>query len=106
MQELEILNVYVTQDCGSSRTLIYTKGGAELQTVYSEEEFLVPSAQQWRNEHVVLDSFAGEQAISFIFETYSNNENTIYLDNLNLRYSESNFDEDLFTVYPIHLRIK
>jgi hypothetical protein len=49
----DTLAVYVSEDCGQSRSLVYLKGGEELATApdFSSDRW-VPAASEWRSESV------------------------------------------------------
>jgi hypothetical protein len=83
----DTLQVLVTKDCGNTFTSVYKKWGANLQTVgiIPPGEFIPSSASEWRTETVDLTSIAPTGPIQFVFRNTNNNENNIYIDNVNLR---------------------
>jgi len=94
------LKVYVTNDCGNSRQLIYSSGGGALSTADPSNELFIPTKDEWRSEIVSLAEFSDWSSLSFIFEGFSDNGNSLYLDNLNVLVSQKNFSDYLITVFP------
>ncbi|MBD3638695.1 MAG: S8 family serine peptidase [Crocinitomicaceae bacterium] len=94
------LRVYVTNDCGNTYQLIYSAGGNELATADPSSSLFIPTSNQWRNEVASLAVAKGMTSVSFIFESYSENGNAVYVDNINVKLSEENFSEHELTVYP------
>ncbi|MCS7074061.1 MAG: M43 family zinc metalloprotease, partial [Bacteroidia bacterium] len=81
----DTLSVYVTTDCGYTRTRVYHKGGEDLRTIPNSatDLFYQPAANEWRSETVNLNAFAG-QTIQLIFETTNGFGNHILLDDISL----------------------
>ncbi|MEO9533723.1 MAG: S8 family serine peptidase [Crocinitomicaceae bacterium] len=94
------LKIYVTNDCDNSRQLIYTSGGAALATASDNNDYFTPTDEEWRNAHVSLSAFTDWSSLSFIFESESDNGNTIYVDNINVLVSKENFSDYLISVFP------
>lgn len=81
---LDTLEVLVTQDCGNSFTTVYKKWGTDLQTSASTQTtaFVPQSASDWRKETIDLSSFIGPNPVIVFFRATNNNENNLYLDNI------------------------
>lgn len=94
------LFVYATNNCGTTKLLIYANGGDALATAGASTELFLPTGDQWRNEMADLGYLNGTTSIGFIFENYSAGGNAIYVDNINLRVSEDNFSPDLISTFP------
>ena len=88
---LDTLEVLVSKDCGSTFTKVYSKWGQELQTINEPnynyvDSFTPANNSQWRNERLNITSATGttSNSIIVVFRNKSNNDNNIYLDNINL----------------------
>ena len=84
---VDTLEVLVTQDCGNSFTSVYKKWGANLQTIASAQAnpFLPQAAGDWRKETIDLSAFIGSNPVIVFFRATNNNENNIFLDNINFK---------------------
>jgi hypothetical protein len=87
----DTLSVLLTKDCGVTYTTLYKAWGEDLQTVndpnYSTQFAFVPTDNsQWKNVKLNITNQAGLSSTGFvvIFRNSSNNDNNIYLDNINL----------------------
>jgi PKD repeat protein len=94
------LRVYISNNCGVTKQLLYSSGGVDLATAEATNSPFVPASSEWRFEFVSLSEFMDWTSASLIFENYSGNGNALYIDNINLRVSEDNFSPDLITVFP------
>lgn len=81
------LNVYISTDCATTWTRLYTKGGSQLATVTGgQTSAYTPSANaQWRRDSINLSAYAGQPSVYLKFESRSNWGNNLYLDNINVR---------------------
>jgi hypothetical protein len=103
---LDTLEVLVTKDCGNSFTTVYKKWGAALQTTsdptspYIDEFF--PTASQWRKETIDLSQFATQSPVVVFFRVINNNENNVFLDNINIstKTLPSQLKQQGYLVYP------
>ncbi len=86
-QSMDTLEILVTTDCGNSYTSIYKKWGAALRTVNPAQstEFYPTQDAQWRNELVDLSQFATQSPVLVVFKMTNNNENNVFIDNINLQ---------------------
>ncbi|MEX1000700.1 MAG: S8 family serine peptidase [Crocinitomicaceae bacterium] len=100
MDQSDTLVVYASYDCGNTYTLLYQAGGDELATAPASSSLFIPETDQWRKEVASLGSLKGKTSVSFTFENRSANGNMMYVDNLNVSFSEENFPEDVITVFP------
>lgn len=87
---MDTLEVLVTRDCGNTFTSVYKKWGAALQTINNSNypqstEFSPVSQHLWRTETIDLSSFAPDGPLQVVFRNTSNNQNNVYIDNVNLR---------------------
>ncbi len=87
----DTLEVLITKDCGTTFTSVYKKWGADLQTLGtgnngSQTKFEPVGESLWRNEYINLSAYAQTPGnIQVVFKSTSNNNNNIYIDNVNLR---------------------
>ncbi len=81
----DTLEVLVSTDCGQTGKLVYQHWGPNLVTdsLPDGAEF-VPNSSQWRKDSVDLSSWIGQGNFQVIFRNICNNENDIYLDDINL----------------------
>ncbi len=82
----DTLNVYLSSDCGSTWTRLYTKGGATLSTVTGTlgTAFTPTANAQWRRDSISLSSYVGLTSVYLKFESRSGWGNNVYLDNINV----------------------
>lgn len=81
----ERLRVYASKDCGESWSLRYTEDGDDLNTAGANVSgTFVPNANQWREEEVSLATMAGEEHVLIRFETTSDRQSYLYLDDINI----------------------
>lgn len=100
----DTLEVLVTKDCGASFTIIYKKWGAALQTISSSQttNFFPQQSSQWRKETVDMTAFAGGSPAAIFFRVINNNENNIFLDNVNIttRVLPTRLKQEGYLIYP------
>jgi hypothetical protein len=96
------LEVFVSTNCGSSWTSVYTKSGATLSTGAAQTTAFTPTASEWRNETVNLASYASATSLIIKFVATSAYGNNLYVDNINLAGSlaVTELDEKEFTIFP------
>lgn len=80
------LKVFVSNNCGSTWTQVYTKSGAALATVATPTTsgYTPAAASDWRHETVDLSSYAGDNNVLVKFQSNSGYGNNLYLDNINI----------------------
>jgi hypothetical protein len=83
---IDTLNVYISTDCGSSWTRLYTKGGNQLanSTTAQTSAFTPTANAQWRRDSISLSAYAGQASVYLKFESRSGWGNNVYLDNINV----------------------
>jgi archaellum component FlaF (FlaF/FlaG flagellin family) len=86
---MDTLEVLVTTDCGNTFTSVYKKWGDALQTVdianYAQTTEYIPlSPHLWRTENIDLTSYAPNGPVQLVFRNTTNNQNNVYIDNVNL----------------------
>ena len=94
----DTLRVQASSDCGATWTNVYNKFGQNLTTVtpyYQATAFTPTSANQWRNETINLNSFAGQGGVLIRFRNVTQYENNLYIDNVNILSPVSIEDGDL-----------
>lgn len=87
---MDTLEVLVTRDCGNTFTSVYKKWGADLQTINNSNypqatEFKPVSQHLWRTESIDLTGFAPDGPLQVVFRNVNNNQNNVYIDNVNFR---------------------
>ncbi len=82
----DTLEVLMSKDCGLTYTTLYKKGGATLVTQTDPATtFFIPTANQWRKDSINLTPYINNGSFILCFRNTTGNENTIYLDDVNLR---------------------
>ncbi|MBL7727676.1 MAG: T9SS type A sorting domain-containing protein, partial [Dinghuibacter sp.] len=87
---LDTLEVKVTKDCGNTFTTVWKKWGEDLQTIndpnYSNVLAFNPGRFDWKTVKMNITGVAGTTAnnLYVIFSNGSNNDNNVYVDNVNL----------------------
>jgi hypothetical protein len=92
---MDTLEVLVTKDCGNTFTSVYKKWGKQLQTITNDPdndhsyvqpvEYAPNGAYLWRTENVDLSSIGANGPIQVVFRNSTNNQNDVYVDNVNVR---------------------
>lgn len=101
---VDLLNVEVSTDCGTTWNNVWSKSGPQLATVagYTTGAF-TPTSAQWRNESVSLSSFVGSSSVLVRFNAVSAFGNNAYIDNVNLTITTGINEEILessLSVFP------
>lgn len=82
----DTLEVLISTDCGLSYASLYKKWGATLVThAKANTSFFIPSASEWRKDSVNLTPYINSGNILLAFRNTTENENNIYLDDVNVR---------------------
>lgn len=81
----DMLSIDVSTDCGQTWNTAWTKSGAALATVtgYVTTAF-TPTATQWRNETVSLNSYLGSAQVIIRISALSDYGNNAFVDNVNV----------------------
>jgi hypothetical protein len=102
----DTLQVLISQDCGSTWTSIYKKGGAQLATATptpNTNTNFTPTASQWRSEQVSLAAYNTYKNAIFNFRSISGYGDDLYVDDINVG-SATGIKEvllnDALNVYP------
>ncbi|HEY4147398.1 MAG TPA: M43 family zinc metalloprotease [Chitinophagaceae bacterium] len=80
----DTLEVVVSTDCGNSYSSLYKKWGDTLVTAPSTTSYFTPTASQWRKDSVNITPYIGMGNILLAFVNTTENENNIYLDDINV----------------------
>ncbi|KYP15192.1 choice-of-anchor J domain-containing protein [Flavihumibacter sp. CACIAM 22H1] len=80
----DTLEVLVSTDCGASYQSIYKKWSSELAIAPPTDYQFVPSAEQWKHEHLDLSAFRNQASIQVLFRNINQYGNNIYLDDIGL----------------------
>jgi len=88
----ERLRIYASKNCGVTWTLRYTKQGDQLTTTSGGfvNNTFIPTASEWREEVVNLSPMAGEEHVLIKFEALSDQENYLYIDDINIAPDANN----------------
>ena len=78
------LQVLVSTDCGSTFTVVYNKSNTTLATAPATSSSFTPTAAQWRNDTVNLNTFIGNPNVIVSFKNIAGFANRLYIDNINL----------------------
>jgi hypothetical protein len=82
----DTLEVLVSKDCGQTYTSIYKKYGSNLITrKTATTNAFAPTAVEWRKDSINMAGYIGGGNILIAFRNTTENENNIYLDDVNLR---------------------
>jgi hypothetical protein len=82
----DTLEVLVSSDCGHTYTSIYKKYGIGLITrTTATANAFAPTAIEWRKDSINMAEYIGAANILIAFRNTSENQNNIYLDDVNLR---------------------
>lgn len=100
------LNVYISNDCGTTWVSRYTKTGATLSTTGSLiSGNFIPSNTQWRQETAIIPNSFAVNNVLLKFEATSELGNTLYLDDVEITGTVLGTEEDnavkaSFNIYP------
>lgn len=100
----DVLSIDVSTDCGQTWNNAWTKTGAALATVtgYTTAAF-TPTAAQWRNETVSLNSYLGASQVIVRISALSDYGNNCYVDNVNVTVTTGVNDaaiENSLSIFP------
>jgi Pregnancy-associated plasma protein-A/Secretion system C-terminal sorting domain len=89
--KLDSFQVMVSKDCGNTFTSVFNKWGEDLQTIndpnYPNASAFVPNDNSvWKKVMLNITGAAGTSSTGLVvfFKNKSNNDNNIYLDNINV----------------------
>ena len=92
----DTLRVLLSTDCGKTWNQLYSKFSTTLTTiipVFSTTPF-VPTSVNWRLETINLASYSGSNNALIKFQTVSDYENNLYIDDINIT-SSTGFNSSL-----------
>lgn len=101
----DTLSVYISDDCSATDSLIYKKGGTDLQTQPTVMQPFIPTdSSEWRTDYIDITGYAGKDVI-ITFETYNKSGNNLYLDNIWVYEGEEpvsieEVNTDPITIFP------
>lgn len=93
----DTLEVMVSTNCGSTWTQVWIKGGATLATAPDNTAQFVPTAAQWRNENINLNTYCGQSSILIKFVNHGRYGNCLYVDNVNIAGTAAALPNGTFT---------
>ena len=77
------LRVFVSENCGKTWTMRYSKSGASIATANNTNASYTPSASHWREETVNLTNYANSPNVRIRFEYTQKGGNNLYIDDIN-----------------------
>ena len=80
----DTLEVKMSNNCASTWSNIYIKGGSTLATVSDQSVQFIPASTEWRTDSILLANVAGQSNVMFSFINRGHWGQPIYLDNINL----------------------
>jgi hypothetical protein len=85
LNPFDTLEVLASTDCGLTYTSLYKKWGSSLITRTTPiTNVFVPAANEWRKDSVNLTAFINGGPVLLAFLNTNENENNIYLDDINV----------------------
>ncbi|MDQ3110282.1 MAG: T9SS type A sorting domain-containing protein [Bacteroidota bacterium] len=78
------LEVYASTDCGLTWSSLYSVAGTALSTAPISTGAFTPTASQWRQETISLNSYPGQADVRLMFVSVSNYGNNLYIDDVNI----------------------
>jgi PKD repeat protein len=83
---IDSLQVLASTDCGVTWDLLWEKAGVPLTTVggYATLAPFVPTAAQWKNDTVDLQSYLGAPSLRLKFRSIGGASQAIYIDDINI----------------------
>ncbi len=99
----ETLSVFISTDCGSTWTSIYTKTSTALQTAAATQNEFVPTSVQWRKDSVDLSAYTTFPNIIVKFRNTNEYGNDLFLDDINITASPTGITEETNTLTDVSL---
>jgi len=100
----DTLEVVVSTDCGATWTSIYKKWQDSLATVAPVSTPFAPTTiADWREETLDLTPFAFSDNVIIKFRNINNNQNNLYIDDVNLSMLvgiKEHLDGNVVSIYP------
>lgn len=96
----DTLIVAISEDCSTSFTLLYNKGGSDLATAPDETNMFTPTAIQWRTENIDLSAYDGKAGIQIAFINKSGWGNRLFIDNIEITASILPVEITTFNAMP------
>lgn len=99
----DTLEVIVSTDCGATWNSVYKKWQDSLSTAPATTVPFIPTSAQWRQETIDLSPFAFSNNVIIKFRNINNNQNNIYIDDVNLNLVLGLTEERagiLLNIYP------
>ncbi|OUV69993.1 MAG: hypothetical protein CBC83_09305 [Flavobacteriales bacterium TMED123] len=86
----DTLQIWVSDDCGSSWQKIWEKSGASLVTtnpIFTGAAWIPSSNNDWDSETINLNNYTAEDDFMLKFRNVNDYENNLFLDNINISAS-------------------
>ncbi|MEO8085352.1 MAG: T9SS type A sorting domain-containing protein [Bacteroidota bacterium] len=100
----DTLEVVASTDCGANWTSIYKKWQDSLSTVaVTSTPFVPTTAADWRQEIIDLTPFTFSDNVILKFRNINNNQNNLYIDDVNLSFLTGiaeTLDGNVVSIYP------
>jgi hypothetical protein len=99
----DTLEVVVSTDCGSTWTSVYKKWTDSLSTASPTTFPFVAATSDWRQEVIDLFPFSFSSNVIIKFRNINNNQNNLYLDDINLTFLtgiNESLNGNMVGIYP------
>ena len=94
----DTLIIYISDDCGNSWNKIWEKAGTNLVTttpVFHGYNWTPSGISDWKFESISLSNYTNQDDIVIKFRNVNQYENNLFIDNLNINTSVTNFGEQI-----------
>ena len=94
----DTLIIYISDDCGNSWNKIWEKAGTNLVTttpVFHGYNWIPSGISDWKFESISLSNYINQDDIVIKFRNVNQYENNLFIDNLNINTSVTNFGEQI-----------
>jgi len=94
----DTLQIWVSDDCGSSWQKIWEKSGVNLVTttpIFTAASWYPSNNNDWNSESIILNNYSNEDDFMLKFRNVNDYENNLFLDNINISESSTSFIEEL-----------
>ncbi len=101
----DVLQVFVSLNCGMTWTMRYSKPGYNLATAPITPLPFVPASTEWRQEHVNIIPYHNQPNVRFKFRNTCGRGNNIYIDDINVSGIVAGVRQDIqfensFNIFP------
>ena len=104
----DTLQIWVSDDCGSSWQKIWEKSGVNLVTttpVFVGSSWTPSSNNDWNSESIILNNYSNEDDFMLKFRNVNDYENNLFLDNINVSASGTSAINEISSSEKILIKI-